>query len=348
MAAPDNTVRLAFAGRAFEGWTGFRVTRSMQAGSSVFELSATERFVPRARVFEPGAACELRVGRDVLVTGYVNTVSIRLAADQHSISLSGRDRVGDLIDCSDPLLPPELYNVSLTYLATVLAAPFGVAVRALVDVGANFAKVSINPGERSWEVIEKHCRYRQILPLTDGIGGLLLTRAGLVRAAGTIVEGKNLLSGQADRSDLERFSDYTVKGQSFDLGDGAGSPVGTARDKAVTRYRPLSIVASEAVDQDRCGELARWEALTRAARAEEVQITVQGWRDQAGALWRPNTIVPVLSPVLGLAGDYLVSEVSLSLDSNGTSSALSLMRPDAFKQAPASELDEQDDLFPEV
>ena len=67
-------------------------------------------------------------------------------------------------------------------VARELAAPFGIQVRADVDVGEPLLKVALNPGQRAWELIEELCRYRALLPVSDGRGGLVLTRAGRARA----------------------------------------------------------------------------------------------------------------------------------------------------------------------
>lgn len=344
----SDTVRLVLSGRSFEGWTALRITRSMQAGAGTFDLSVTEHFPsePAVRVLKPGEPCEVWIGDDRLITGYVDEVSPTLGARQHTVAVRGRDRVADLIDCSDPNVPADFNNVSLTRLAETLAKPFGIPVTAAADVGENFIKVSINPGARGFEVLEQHCQYRQLLPLSDGAGGLVLTRAGQKRASGSVIEGVNLLAGSATYSFAERYSVYTVRGQSFDLGDGARGPSQEYSDAKVKRYRPLYIVASEAVDEQRCLERARWESLTRAARGEEAHLTVQGWRDQAGALWEPNRILAAVSPTLGLSGDYLLTEAVHVLDGNGSTTQLSIVRPDAFTVAPNQV--PQDDFLAEI
>jgi prophage tail gpP-like protein len=339
VAQPDNAVRLVLSGRSFEGWTDVQVTRSMEAGAGSFQLAVTQRFPlqPAKRIVKSGEACEVRLGEDVVITGYVDSTSTSLGARQHEVSVRGRDRVGDLIDCASPDVPSDFFNLSLTEIAAALAAPFGISVRAEVDVGARFKKHSVNVGTRGFEAIEQLCRYRQVLPLSDGRGGLVLTRAGLERATGSIVEGQNLLAGSAENSMEERFSRYVVAGQTFDIGEGELRASAPSVDKDVPRYRAHVIVADDAVDTQRCQERARWEALTRAARGDQARVTVQGWRDQAGKLWRPNTIVPVSSPALGLSGDFLITEVSSQLGSGGTTTAINLMRPDAFQVQPGDE-----------
>lgn len=340
---PDDVLRLVLGGRQFEGWLSTRVTRSIESGSGSFELQVTERepLHPELRAIHPGEPCAIRIDADVLITGYVDEVSPSFDASQHSISVRGRDAVADLIDCAPDITPAVRVNQGLLDLARSLAKPFGIPVRTEVDLGLRFVEVATNAGETPWELIEKHARYRQVLAVSDGVGGLLFTRAGTRRLTTALVEGQNVLSASATYSHVERHSVYIVKGQSFDTGDqgaDAGRPTsGPILDREIKRFRPLMIVANTAVDNDRCIQRARWEALTRAARGAAAEVTVQGWRDATGALWALNTLVPLRSPTLGLSGEFLISEVSYVLDGSGTRTTLSLVRPDAFTVSPERE-----------
>ena len=62
---------------------------------------------------------------------------------------------------------------------------------------------------------------------------------------------------------------------------------------------------------------------------------MQGWRQGPdGGLWVPNRLVRVASPSLGLAGEFLISGVELSLSASGLTATLDLALPDAYKAAP--------------
>jgi prophage tail gpP-like protein len=335
-------VELVLSGTAFAGWEQVSISRTMEAGAGSFELAVSERFAQSGAVrpIRPLEACELRVGSDVLVTGFVDEVTIQLDAGAHGIVIRGRDRLADLIDSAPDVTPAEWANVSLFDLVVQLARPFGISVRSTVPRGAVFSKVALNPGQRAFELIEKLCSYREVLPVSDGQGGLLLTRAGVDRIAYTLAEGVNVLEGSVTYSASERFSSYIVKGQAPTSGfssDQAGKAKGRATDSELTaigRYRPLLIVASEATDLERCQRRARWEALTRAARGARVSLTVAGWRLPDGSLWRPNTLVRVESDTLGVSGELLLTSVTFARGASGTTTALELMRADAFRPAP--------------
>ncbi len=339
---PD-VVQLVLGGRALEAWTSVRVTRSIESGAGVFELAASERHPgsPTARLIRPGEACAIRIDGEVLITGYVDEVEVTLEGSSHLISVRGRDAVADLIDCAPDVDPAEWANVDLLKLATELAKPFRINVRADVDIGPPLQRVALSAGQRAWDLIEQAARFAKVLPISDGKGGLVFTRAGRARLASAIVEGENLLRARASYSDADRFSEYIVKGDSPDydglLGAKAGRAVGRAPDKLVTRHRPLLLVSDQAVDDAKCTARAQWESLTRAARAARAEVEVQGWRQASGALWPLNALVPLHSPSLGLSGEFLIASVTFTLDESGSITALQLMRPDAFTTAPAPE-----------
>ena len=64
-------------------------------------------------------------------------------------------------------------------------------------------------------------------------------------------------------------------------------------------------------------------------------LTVQGWRDPAGAIWRPDLVVPVTAPWIDVDGDQLIADVTFQLDQDGGSTTvLSCAPPDAYRPEP--------------
>lgn len=330
-------IELSVSGRIFGGWTAMTVTRSMESAVGTFTLSVSERWPsnPTQRPIRPGASAVVLLDGQTVITGFVDTVRIGLTGDSHTIQVRGRDAALDLVDSAPDLDPGEWSGLTVLEVAKALAEPFGIKVSADVDVGAPFQKVALNPGQRAWELIEELCRYRALLPVSDGLGGLRLTRAGLGRAVTPLVEGGNILRASADFSWTDRYSDYVVKGQTQGsdefFGDAAAAPVGHARDAEIKRHRPFLVIASSGVDEQQARDRARWEASVRAGRGARATITVQGWTQEDGSLWPVNSRVAVRSPTLGLDREMLISGVTNSLDEEGTLTRLSVVRPDAFE-----------------
>lgn len=300
-----------------------------------------------------GDACEVRMGDDVVLTGYVDEATEDLGSDAHDLQVTGRDKTGDLVDCSAVHKPDQWSGQKLEAIAAILCKPFGITVKVETNTGAAFPTVKVQPGETAFAVIERLCRMRAILPISDGKGGLLLTAAGKGgRAYSALVEGENIKHIRRVKNQQDRYSQYIVKGQQSGLAaigggnvevisaDGtvtsrAAAPAsGKATDAGITRYRPLLVVAEGEASGQSPQTRALWEATVRAGRGLRVEVTVQGWRQGDGALWRPNQYVHVKSPTLALEDTLLIANCGYSCNESGTITTLSLARPDAFLQLP--------------
>lgn len=330
---------LEIAGTAYGGWTGVSVVRSIESLSGSFALRVSERWPgsPEARAIRPGNRGTIRIGSEAVISGYVDQVAISRSGLDHQISCQGRDAAGDLIDCSPDLSPGEWHGRTVLDIARELAAPFGISVRADVSVGAPFAKVSLDPGASVWDLIDELSRYRALLPVSDGQGAIVFTRAGSARAAAALVEGENILEQSLSLSWEDRFSRYTVKGQAQGtdqlLGEAAAGAVGRASDAEVLRHRPKVIVAGKGITTEQAQQRASWESTVRAGRSSVATISVVGWRqgpNETGPLWPVNAIVDVRSATLGLAREMLITELEYTLDEGGRRTRMQLMRPDAF------------------
>ena len=330
----DLTLRVR--GAAYGGWKQVDVRRSIESISGSFSVSLTERWPgqPSARPIRPGDAVSVAIGEDVVITGYVDAVTTSLSSGDHSVSVSGRDAAADLVDSAPDLPPNEWHGITVLDLARLLAEPFGVPVRSEVSGLRSIVKVALSPGDKAWELLEERCRYEGILPVSDGAGGIVLTRAGSGRVASAIIEGQNLLSGSLELDVSDRFSRYIVKAQiqGTDLmsGESASEPEGSATDAEIKRHRELVVVAGSGADAQHCADRAKWEAAVRAGRGARATVTVQGWRSGGGQLWPVNAMVALRSPTLGLDREMLISEVSFSLGDGGAVTQLSLVRPEAF------------------
>lgn len=346
------TVELRVGGSRYQGWTSVEVTRSLEAVAGTFELSVTERWPGNQKRYaiHPGDRCSLRAGGDVVIDGYVDVVEVNHGADQHTVRISGRDRAGDLVDCSAIVPGGEFKGRDLAAIARALCEPFGIPVTAEADVGKPFDRFAIDQGETAFEAIERGCRQRAVLPVADGRGGLKLTNAGQAGRSGTTLRlGDNILSARGTYSHRDRFSTYTVKGQDtgsdFAFGELASEPSAEVRDGAIARHRPLLLTAEGPGSAGSMQERAKWERAVRRGRSRRAEIRVQGWRQDSGALWAPNALVPVVDDWLAIDRTLLVAEVRYSLDQSGTVARLSLASAEAFQLRPESEDDTQDQEF---
>lgn len=338
---PDDVVQLLINGRIYGGWLRTGVTRAMDAASGTFNLSVTDRWSADSQPWRivPGNECEIRIGSDTVISGYVDLVRPGFSSSDHSIEVQGRDRSADMIDCSAVHKPDEWKRITLLQLAQTLAGPFGVSVKTETDMGATLDLVKLQQGETALEALNRHAKMRKVLVMPDGKGGILLTRTGARRASTDLVQGVNILSATGTLDWSERYSEYIVKGQArysktTDTKVEAHA-VGRAKDEAITRYRPLLVVADTDANVASATDRADWEANTRIGKSGQASITVQGWRQTpGGSLWEPNMLVHVISPWLGIEGEMLIRQVTFNKDSGGTTTQLDIVSPQAYEAEP--------------
>lgn len=329
-----DTIAIRVAGREFGGWTGARVVRSIEALAGSFELDATERWAGGSWPLGEGDSCEVVVNGQPVVTGWIDARDRAFGASMHSVGVRGRDRAGDLVDCSVVLDRWEFADTPVLTLAQRLCEPYGitVALQPGLVVAALPKKYSVDPGDTVANALENLCRTAAVLPVSDGLGGLVLTRAGTAPAPADLVEGVNLLGGRSSFDWTGRARRYLVLGthKGSDALNGAALRIqGDAYDLEARAGRTIVVRPEGNVTAAQAQARAQWEAITRAARSEVVTVDVQGW-SASGQVWTPNTRANVRAPSLGVDGSMLITQVELTRDSAGTRASLTLKRPDAF------------------
>lgn len=367
-----NLLTLRVGGQVFAGWKAVAVKTGIEQLAGTYELAITERWPDQTRDWHipPGELCQIAIGDDPVISGYVDVVAVTYDADSHEIKVNGRDRAGDLVDCSAP--STAFSGLTFETIADALCKPFGIAVfdetvggkkltvkqkkagkkgtpPKKTRVAGHVPKCATQNGETVHKTLEKLARSEGVLLVSDGEGGLLITRAGIGGNCQTVLEqGKNILRASFEHSHAALYSDITVKGQAgaFDSkfttqdrfapkGHVTRAPAAHTGNSQIARYRPLIIVAETQADNKRCQLRAEWEASNREAKARKLTVTVRGWREEAtGELWQINKMVRVKSPWLRIDEWWLIAAVTYKLDESGTTAELSLVGSKAFDQLP--------------
>ncbi|SEJ21735.1 Mu-like prophage tail protein gpP [Azotobacter beijerinckii] len=339
----DEDLYLSIGDQVVTGWTSIRVTRGIERLPSDFDIGLTERYPGEVDklVIEPGMACEVRLGDDLVITGWVDHFVPGFSADDHTIRVTGRSRCADLVDCAAEWPGGQISNATVLGVAQKLASVYkGISVSTDVSNLVVLPQTNTMLGESAFEVIDRMARYSAVLAYDLPDGSLFLTRVGSKTAASGFAEGKNVQSAYIDYSAHQRYSEVRAFIQSFDalldIGD-SGNLIYIATDLNVTRHRALYIISEGGgLGLDIVKQRADWELARRAGRSRIVQLVADSWRDASGALWAPNTLAPVSLPKLKLESEgLLISEVTFQrTEESGTTARLTLMAPEAFLPKP--------------
>lgn len=338
----NDAVTLRVNGVDYGGWKDVEISAGIERQARDFNLAVTRNWpgetdIPR-RV-KPGDVCEIWIGNDKLLTGYVDSTPISYDAKQVNVGVRGRSKTADLVDCSAEHKTGQWRGAKIERIAQDLAKPYGVEVIAEASTGGKIADHQIQPGETVFECIDRLLTIRQLLATDDSAGRLVFISAGSGGRASTALKlGENIKSAEAGLDYKDVFGRYTVRGQrsgdDYDSGSAVSESAKTVTDANASRYRNLVIQQSGQADSAICADRARYEYLYRKAKALETVYTVQGWRQQDGSLWLPNQLVRVIDPVIGFDDWLLIVEVSYSLSDAGTICTLRVGPVDGYVPSP--------------
>ncbi|MHB1183402.1 MAG: phage baseplate assembly protein [Desulfobulbia bacterium] len=339
-------VELLLDGRTYAGWKSVSVRRSLDSFASSFDLTLTDNQAGEARTIKLGSPCQVRIGGEKLITGYVDRIRPKYDAKRRSLTVSGRSKVADLVDCS---LPPGTFGAgqqnsrTLLQLAATVGKRFGVTARSEV-AGLEPIRISnLSPEQNIFEFLELHARTAGVRLVDDQDGNIVISRAGKERVTTALVLGENIEEGDGEFSERDRFSEYYFYGQSSNsldnVPEAAAHISGVAKDTAV-RYRPTVVIAEGAMDGlGMAKRRAEWQRNVQYGRSRQATYTLSGWKHEKG-LWQPNTNVLVQDEWMGFTGKdgkgewLMIGTVEFVLDGGGQRTRLTVMPAEAYDLIP--------------
>jgi prophage tail gpP-like protein len=218
-----NLVSLEVGGIKYDGWKSVRIKHSVEHLAGTFTLDVSDRWPDQTEAFaiEPGATCTVMIGDDVMITGYIDIVQVKATAKEHTITVEGRDKTGDLVDCSAP--PMEWLDMLFEDIAAEVCAEYGIDVIVEASGGIKLPRKSTNTQETCHKLLDKMAKIQGVMMISDRLGNLKLTRAGLQgEAYDMLVLGENLTKLDYERSFANLYSSITVKSQVNGAQDGGG------------------------------------------------------------------------------------------------------------------------------
>lgn len=337
-----NNVELKVDGKIFSGWTSVTVNRSIETMAGYFDLGVNVQTSTDLSSLAPGKPFTLSIDGQTVITGYTDGRRRQMGADSMKITIAGRDKTADLIDCAAIYKGGQWKKRTLEQIARDLCQPYGVVVRwELTDAesAAPFTSFTLDHSETVYEALGRAARARGVLITSNAAGDLVFTRADESHSD-RLVLGENLLSVDFDEDYRNRFSEYTVKGHGRSngkVGDTVdartiASQKGTATDSAITRYRPMIILADSKIDAQSATARALREQRRRLAKSVTFEAQLDGWTRSNGQIWMPNILAEIDASKFAIqTGPLLVSKVVLTLDDReGVKTTLTLAPRDGF------------------
>jgi prophage tail gpP-like protein len=353
----DGELTLVVDGQRLSGWQEICVSRGIERIPSDFDIQLTERYPGELAAVEvrAGSPCQVLIGGDVVVTGYIDRYAPEISPGSHAIRVTGRGKCQDLVDCSAYLRGAhnQVMKTTTRALAAQICALFGITVTARDGDGLAVPQFNVILTETCWDIIERAARHSAMLAYEGADGNLVLSRAGTDRMASGFALPGNVERAQATFSVDQRYSLYEViwsptdllvdisrasggsdalnsRVQVADITVGADQP-GTGR-----RFRPKVLVSDQVqFGQDIAEQRALWERNRRNGRGRQLFVVADSWHDAAGRLWEPNARVALDLPKLKVSDvEWVISDVTYLRGAEGTHAELVLMPAEAFEPEP--------------
>ena len=345
---PFPKIELEVDGMKTEGWESLAVSMGMDRAVRAFQLSVATR----RQEIRPGQACRMLLDDEPLVTGYIDSVRSSYAKGSHTTAIAGRSKTADLVDCSIPrgmwksLSTKRHDHPTLAELANRWVEPFGLDVRISQEVHDRLKRIenySPEPGRRVFEAIEFLARQAGVLCMDDADGNLVMADAGQAgRVATALVAsetGWTVLSATVDSTFAQRYSEYTLLSKTGVSWTGDNSEevrqhTTTALDQSVTRFRPSAEFAEQSLNLKQAQERVLWRANVAAGKSFRVNVTVNGWRNPDGDIWKSNTILQYRDVGLGVNRELVIVSVDLSVSDGGVITRLAMSPLSAYLLQP--------------
>jgi prophage tail gpP-like protein len=283
-----------------------------------------------------GAACQVHFGKALLLTGYVNTADWGVDGNSWDLSARGRSRSGDLEDCSAVSASGHWQNKSPISIVRELIEPFGITVSSTVaEALLPMKRFALQEGEFVHDAIERLAEMTALLPISLPDGNMELIRSDIPRDRVVVFPVADAIHRKVSTDDQDRYSDYYAIGQSWGNKNRSGRAIVQMRhevqDEAITRYRPLILIADHAVDQlEQLRARANWERNVRAGRSMRYKAVMIGVLAPNGKPWTPGWHCVVQDGPLGVDDTLVLVRANIRASSTELVTELEFTRPEAY------------------
>lgn len=281
------------------------------------------------------------IGGELLVSGILYVTEPEMTDTGMAKVLTGFSFTADAVDSS--WQPPYEYGgATLEQLASIRIPTLGVKTVVETDTGGPFKLATAHESDTIFAFLSKLATERGLLLGDTPQGDLLIHRAKTDgEPVGTIEETLPMAVGWKVKYDgRKRFSVYKCITPS---GTATAEPLWGAAttvpikpttvsepDPQVTRPRFLTFRADDATPGN-VKDAARWRKNKQYVESLTTPLPVEGWYAPNGELWRENTLVTVVSGVLGVPKGFtfLIRSVEFLLEDKRTT-MLQLIPPQAY------------------
>lgn len=304
-----------------------------------------------------GAEVKVKIGNDVVLTGYIEQTPVNYSATTANVGIVGRSKACDLIDCTvmvdDPNISYEkpntsnsnyvscpqnaatkYKNVALETIIAQLIMPYGIKLVNETKPLTKKRNFSAKHEDTVLKALQNLTSTENLLFYGNEKGDLVVTEKGKLTADDALVLGQNILTGDASFDASKIYKYYRAVGQDKGVtgktGHVASSHNYTSVDDNVSRTRLLKKKVQGATYTAKCKVTAEGDRDYNRDQYFKIIYKVQGWRQSTGKLWKINSLVDIKDDSLGI--DTQRSQKIFNLTENeGMTTTLDVIPPNGWR-----------------
>ena len=340
---PENKVQLLIDNKINEGWESVSIVCDLNSIARAFQLGITFDKPNGFSLwdYKVGKSVQLCIDDELILTGYIDQTPVMYDAHQRTVTIVGRSKTADLIDCcpypsdeeiakistrnkgwlyrkqpSGVVVSPaqktarNWHNEKIEKIIATMIAPYDIRLISQVNSQEKKNNFSITPTDKIIDSIRNLVKNRDLLFTDDENGDLVIVEKQKTATANTpsLVLGENILTVSIPFDGTKLYSHYGVIGQDKGSNVASGNQICQEKDLVpgnnLVSERPRYIYekAKGQSNSDTCTEQATGNKNFADNQFYRSTYTVQGWRNIFGELWKVNTIVFVKDDFLDKEG----------------------------------------------
>ncbi len=329
----SDEVSIKVDGQSISGWTGVTIEQAIDNCADAYSISAP--FDPDRKdlreCFKPFGykPCEVYIDDDLIIIGRIEKVELADSADGQTLIVQGRNKTGVLVDCYIDEVGYQYNNQRLADILIKLVGKYGIKVdyKNNTDI---IQECVAEPGQKIFDFALELAENYGLFLYSDEEGRLVLSYPPKAETpVASIVAGKSpYIGGSASYDGTTRFSMYKVISSDY-FSEGVARSV---EDPDVPIYRhSVQLLKSSSLTELK--NTARYKRSRALARSASIDITVSGWRDGNGTLWKKGKTIILLAPALMIYQEYdfILAGITLKIDeTQGRIADLRLVMPQTY------------------
>lgn len=336
------TLSMEVNGIVYNDALSIEVVRSINNFPAYFYVRSSANINDRLPV-KVGDAVNILADGTQIFNGFIEDIGVSYDSSSHTISISGRERVADIVDST--VTGNKVFTGPINFkdvIRQVLDAGNMQDIDIIDETGVSldFAageRLEAEVGQTIFNFLEPYASKLQVIISSDEAGNLLLLRAGQEHSGLSLVNGENILSASLSKNTAYRFNEYIARAQLNPLSDDnasiedVSSQVGSSGiDDEIRTSRILEFNVEEDMTSEQSEGRAQFEANIRRVNSVKYTCKVQG-HSVNGKPFKINTLASVNDSFCGISADLLIHSITYKLSLNGGStSALSMTNRDAY------------------